>query len=955
MYATRVSIFSALFALAFFLPGVASAGWYAQTSGVTANLYDVDMGSATAAVAVGAGGTVIYTTNRGMAWAAGASGTSSDLQAVDMVSATVGYAVGGAGLILKTADGGATWSVVGAGTTAETLHGIKMYSSSVGYVVGASGTVLRTTDSGATWSLVTSGTTSTLYSVDAISTTSAWAVGDDGTIIKTSNGTTWSAVASGLTKSILGIDMITGSTVHIVGNNLMHNKTADTGATWTSQGGSAAMATAVGEILAYNASNIMTLGTDASAMVTADGGTTWTETVINATNIQYGLAWYAQNTRLAVGASGSVNGYDITAPTVSAVTPITATEDTSTAFSVTFSDDVAVSACEFYVDGLDISPMTLSSGTATVSFSPPDAGTLSMYVTCTDPAGNVGTGASTTVTITAAAASSDADTTAPTVSAVTPTTATEDSATTLSATYSDDVSVTSCTLNVAGTESAMTLSSGTASASYTFSTSGSITAYVTCVDAAGNEGAGAETTITVAAATTSDTTAPTVSSISPTSATSGVAASFTATYSDDGTVASCNLLVDGTKSSTMALSAGTASASVTFNVAGSHTAVASCVDAAGNTGTGTTTTITVASASSDTTGPTVSAMTPTTATQDTAVTFSVTVTDDTAVYGCSLFVEGSNQGTMTASGSAYSRSYTFATSGTLTANVRCADTVGNETVGATTTITVAAAAVTATDTTAPTVGALSPDDATAGTPLTLSASVADSGGMGSCVMYVNSAYVGVMQIASGYATYDYTFDEVGTAIGNAYCTDAAGNATRGASTTFTVEEGEVTVEDSVSSAEPGSLIKLPCSSDADANDMCRAVYYYDTVDLKRHAFPNEAVFFSWYQDYTDLIIVDEEFLYTLTLGGNVTYRPGVTMVKFISVNTVYAVGESGELRAIDSEETATDIYGSDWNQMIDDISDAFYSNYEFGEDIEGASDYDADDAYDAVDELEDIL
>ena len=40
------------------------------------------------------------------------------------------------------------------------------------------------------------------------------------------------------------------------------------------------------------------------------------------------------------------------------------------------------------------------------------------------------------------------------------------------------------------------------------------------------------------------------------------------------------------------------------------------------------------------------------------------------------------------------------------------------------------------------------------------------------------------------------------------------------------------------------------------------------------------------------------------LGRNVTYHPGTKMVKFITVNTVYAVGEDGKLRAIDTEATA---------------------------------------------------
>ena len=163
------------------------------------------------------------------------------------------------------------------------------------------------------------------------------------------------------------------------------------------------------------------------------------------------------------------------------------------------------------------------------------------------------------------------------------------------------------------------------------------------------------------------------------------------------------------------------------------------------------------------------------------------------------------------------------------------------------------------------------------------------------------------------------------------------------------EESE---EESADEAEPSNLVKLTCGEEADVNDPCRAVYYYAT-DGKRHAFPNEKVFFTWFDDFEDVIEVSADFMSDLTLGSNVTYHPGTRMVKFQSVHTVYAVARYGELRAIASEEIADDLYGSDWNQQIDDISDAFYGNYDFGEAIDSADDYDKEEAEDSVESLDD--
>lgn len=136
----------------------------------------------------------------------------------------------------------------------------------------------------------------------------------------------------------------------------------------------------------------------------------------------------------------------------------------------------------------------------------------------------------------------------------------------------------------------------------------------------------------------------------------------------------------------------------------------------------------------------------------------------------------------------------------------------------------------------------------------------------------------------------------------------------------------------------GSLIKLSCSAATETNDPCRAVYFY-TQDGKRHAFPNEKIYFSWFKDYADVKEVSQTFMSSLSLGKNVTYHPGLKLVKFQSVPIVYAVEAKGVLRAISTEEIAAALYRTDWNKKVDDISDAFFSNYTFGAKIESVADF----------------
>ncbi|NMC86827.1 MAG: hypothetical protein GYA69_00020 [Candidatus Moranbacteria bacterium] len=56
-----------------------------------------------------------------------------------------------------------------------------------------------------------------------------------------------------------------------------------------------------------------------------------------------------------------------------------------------------------------------------------------------------------------------------------------------------------------------------------------------------------------------------------------------------------------------------------------------------------------------------------------------------------------------------------------------------------------------------------------------------------------------------------------------------------------------------------------------------AVYYY--YDNKRFAFPNEQIFYSWYGGFDEIRVIADGQLQEIPLGGNITFRPGVTLIK----------------------------------------------------------------------------
>lgn len=117
----------------------------------------------------------------------------------------------------------------------------------------------------------------------------------------------------------------------------------------------------------------------------------------------------------------------------------------------------------------------------------------------------------------------------------------------------------------------------------------------------------------------------------------------------------------------------------------------------------------------------------------------------------------------------------------------------------------------------------------------------------------------------------------------------------------------------------GSLIKASLPS-----------VYYCGADGKRYAFVNDRIFFSWYKNFSGVKIISDADLASIPLGGNATYRPGKKMIKIQSDPKVYVISRGGVLRWVMTEAKARELFGANWNQEIDDVSDAFFVNYTIG-------------------------
>lgn len=119
-----------------------------------------------------------------------------------------------------------------------------------------------------------------------------------------------------------------------------------------------------------------------------------------------------------------------------------------------------------------------------------------------------------------------------------------------------------------------------------------------------------------------------------------------------------------------------------------------------------------------------------------------------------------------------------------------------------------------------------------------------------------------------------------------------------------------------------------------------SVYYYGE-NGKRYVFPDLKTYQTWYgDDFSTIKKITDAELANIMIGGNVTHRPGVKMIKINTDPTVYAISKGGTLRKIGSEAIAACIFGSNWASLVNDISDAFFVNYKMGAEITNCSDYD---------------
>lgn len=123
---------------------------------------------------------------------------------------------------------------------------------------------------------------------------------------------------------------------------------------------------------------------------------------------------------------------------------------------------------------------------------------------------------------------------------------------------------------------------------------------------------------------------------------------------------------------------------------------------------------------------------------------------------------------------------------------------------------------------------------------------------------------------------------------------------------------------------------LKCPADSLVKIAGNSAVYYCGADGKRYVFPNGNIFKSWFADFSTVKTITADELAALPIGGAVRFHPGTTMIKLQTDPRVFAIAPGGVLRWVSSEVVAKKLYGDTWNKQVQDVSDAFISNYTIG-------------------------
>ncbi len=158
--------------------------------------------------------------------------------------------------------------------TGNDLLDVQFLDSQTGWAIGDAGTILKTSNGGSSWSNQNSGTIQKLNSVHFTNAQTGWAVGDSGTILKSSNGgNSWSSQNSETSERLYSVHFTNAQTGWAVGYAGTILKTSNGGSSWSSQTSGTTLS--LYSIYFNDSQTGWAVGDFGTILKTTNGGSSW--------------------------------------------------------------------------------------------------------------------------------------------------------------------------------------------------------------------------------------------------------------------------------------------------------------------------------------------------------------------------------------------------------------------------------------------------------------------------------------------------------------------------------------------------------------------------------------------------------------------------------------------------------------------------------------------------------
>ncbi len=135
-------------------------------------------------------------------------------------------------------------------------------------------------------------------------------------------------------------------------------------------------------------------------------------------------------------------------------------------------------------------------------------------------------------------------------------------------------------------------------------------------------------------------------------------------------------------------------------------------------------------------------------------------------------------------------------------------------------------------------------------------------------------------------------------------------------------------------------------------------YFWYGSDRKRYVFPTAGTFNSWYPAGEPIKVyeISDSQLSSIPIGGNVTYKPGVKLIKLPDYPKIFAIEKKSIVRVFENNEIIAKLYGGSWRDFyLDIIPEGYFTNYVLGSPITSANDYNVEKQINSCKTVEDLI